>query len=67
MCPDPPIGDKLREISVEELKVLQEADPTLKAIRWKENGEEGVILMWRKGLLYREGKCCLQSGNGIGT
>ena len=60
-CPDPPV-DSFPEISAEELKALQEAaDPiyTLEALRGmvgKEESEDGVIVKWRKGLLYRVGK-----------
>ena len=57
-CPDPPI-DSFPEISAEKLKALQEADPTLEALRGmvgKEESEDGVTFKWRKGLLYRVGK-----------
>ena len=57
-CQDLPI-DSFPEISAEVLKALQEADPTLKAMRGmggKEKSEDGVIVKWREGLLYRVGK-----------
>ena len=57
-CPDPPIYS-FPEISAEELKALQEADPTLEALRGmvgKEESEDGVTFKWRKGLLYRVGE-----------
>ena len=56
-CQDLPL-DSFPEISAKVLKVLQETDPTLKALRGmvgKEKSEDGVIVKWREGL-YRVGK-----------
>ena len=56
---DPPIEESLPEISAEELKALQEADPTLKALHGmvgKNESEDGIIFKLRNGLLYRVGK-----------
>ena len=64
-CPDPPI-DSFPEISAEELKALQEADPTLEALRGmvrKEESEDEGIVKWRKEFLYRVRRCRL--GNSL--
>ena len=57
VCSDPSVGDSLPEMSAEELRVMQEADPTLKTLRntvGKDQSKDGVNFKLRNGrLLYR--------------